>query len=306
MKNINQKSIRNMERYLYDFSPDEALYVVAYVSDQVAVERMLEYGLQLDGVARIPLPKRGASIYNADGKWKIRKDLPKEARLIRRKYHVIDWHGCDHYGTCWQRKMCYQRELIPPMKIAFKVEGDMVYSPLFHNNDKEMEKIRVASNVLLEIFGSCALWTSDKKPPMKPMRQEKVSWEILRSGILKEKGWRNYIEQVTSVPPRRKGYIIKQHHEHLWNQGPDFCAIGKKDFFGYIVYGFSAIDLYIFECTQFNNATYIFKGDWKELSKLTKTEILDAHLQEVRLFHTKNWHKNVQKAIDRQQAEKIA
>ena len=27
MKNINQKSIRNMERYLYDFSPDEALYV---------------------------------------------------------------------------------------------------------------------------------------------------------------------------------------------------------------------------------------------------------------------------------------
>jgi hypothetical protein len=75
---------------------------------------------------------------------------------------------------------------------------------------------------------------------------------------------------------------------------PDFCAVGTQNFAGYVVYGFSRLDLYIFECDVTGNATYIFRGDWELASKLTKTEILTGNLQEARLFHTENWRQNIQ------------
>lgn len=48
----------------------------------------------------------------------------------------------------------------------------------------------------------------------------------------------------------------------------------------YVVYGFTALNLFIFESNEINNATYAFRGDWEAASKLTKTEVLSGHVQE--------------------------
>ena len=79
---------------------------------------------------------------------------------------------------------------------------------------------------------------------------------------------------------------------------PDFMAIGDQGFYGYIVYGFTEKNIYIFESNQLDNATYIFKGDWEDASKLTKREILNSNLCEARLVHNKKWESSIERIIN--------
>ena len=80
---------------------------------------------------------------------------------------------------------------------------------------------------------------------------------------------------------------------------PDFCVLGSQNFWGYVVYGFTALSLYVFECNEVNNATYVFNGDWKSASRLTKTEVLSGHVQEARIYHTEKWYERTGKLISR-------
>ena len=78
---------------------------------------------------------------------------------------------------------------------------------------------------------------------------------------------------------------------------PDFCVLGTQNFWGYVVYGFTKLNLFIFECNEVNNATYIFRGNWETASKLTKTEVLAGHIQEARIYHSEKWYINIRKLI---------
>ena len=91
--------------------------------------------------------------------------------------------------------------------------------------------------------------------------------------------------------------MIRKHHEHLWQMSPDFCVLGSQNFWGYVVYGFSTLNLFICECNEINNATYVFKGNWEAASQLTKTEVLSSHMQEKRIYHTEKWYENTYKLI---------
>lgn len=299
---IKCKFVRKPQTYLNAFAPEDKLYIAVPLSDE-SIEKMSSYGLYADGTTRIPMPRKTATVSNADGRWRIRRDLPKEIRHFERAYHIVDWHGEDHYGTCWQRRLCYQRELIPPTEIAFKVEDDVLYSPLFVNCDADMDYIKSAINVLLEIFGFCEIWTESKAPAVPPIKQQEVPWEILRKGSRERENWEEYVDRITRIRPDKQRVVIKQRHEHLWKMNPDFCVLGMENFWGYVVYGFSASNIYVFECNQPNNATYIFRGDWETASKLTKTEILAGHIQEARLFHTEAWYENVRATISHHNKE---
>ena len=50
---------------------------------------------------------------------------------------------------------------------------------------------------------------------------------------------------------------------------------------------------------EVNNATYVFNGDWKSASQLTKTEVLSGHVQEARIYHTEKWYERTGKLISR-------
>ena len=110
---INRKCIRNPRRYLYALHAGDKFYVAAKLSDE-DVHRLQRYGIRQDASARIPTPHRSATRLNADGKWILLRDLPKKIRQFVHAYHLVDWHGQDHYGTCIQERWCYQRELVSP------------------------------------------------------------------------------------------------------------------------------------------------------------------------------------------------
>lgn len=293
---IQQSKIRNPQLYLYELSPGDSFYIATPISPEDGTRLQL-YGFQIEGQPRVPIPRRSATTLNADGRWVLRKDLPKEPRIFEHEYHIVDWHGTDHYGTCWQSRMCYQRELIPPVELCFTLDNGTLYSPLFQLSGEIMDNVKLAINVILEILGRCEIWTAEKVPVAPPIKQREVPWEILRKGTRDRKAWEEYVNKITEDRPQAQRNIIKQRHEHLWKQAPDFCVLGTQNFWGYVVYGFSDRNLFVFECNRPNNATYVFKGRWEAASQLTKTEILDGHLHEARLFHTEQWREHIRKLI---------
>lgn len=293
---IQRKNIINPQRYLYALHPGDKFYVAVPLNEEEYL--LLEsYGLKADCPARIPIPHRSATAFNANGKWKVRKDLPKEKRSFERSYHVVDWHGGDHYGTCWQDRWCYQRELIPPAEFAFIIENGILYSPLLTNDESNMDNIKIAMNVMLEMLGRCEIWTADRAPAIPPVKQTEVPWEILRAGTSDQNEWQEYVGQIVERKPAIHQPIIRNRHEHLWHLSPDFCVLGNQNFWGYVVYGFSELNLYIFESNEINNATYVFSGDWEAASQLTKMEVLSSHRQEVRVYHTEKWYENMHRLI---------
>lgn len=290
--NIVRTRINNAQRYLYALHRGDKFYVAATLSAE-DISRLQRYGITPDGIARIPVPNRSATQLNAEGKWIRLRNLPKEIRLFVHAYHLVDWHGNDHYGTCIQERWCYQRELIPPTELAFIIEDGVLYSPLLENSEADMERIKIAMNVVLEMIGHCEVRTADKAPAFPPVRQIAVPWEILRAGTCDRSAWEEYVNKTVERKPKAQQVEICRRHEHLMEMGPEFCVLGAQNFFGYVVYGFPTLNLYIFESSGINNATYAFRGNWEAASMLTKMEVLAGGLQEARIYHTNQWHENI-------------
>lgn len=289
---IRKKRVLAPQRYLFALNPDESFYLAARLTADDA-QHLFRYGVIADGKARIPTPRGPATTANADGKWVARRDLPKEERPFFHDYHLVDWHGNDHYGTCVQYRMCYQRNLISPTDIAFIIEDGVLFSPLFNNSDHAMPEVRAAMNIMLEMLGRFEVWTADKVPPLPPVKQYEVPWEILRPGTKTREELKSYIEKVVEHKPKAHQAELHRRHEHLLELQPEFCVLGTQNFFGYVVYGFPKLNLYVFESNQINNATYAFRGDWEKASRLTKTEVLAGGIQEARVFHTEQWKSKV-------------
>lgn len=293
---IRTKRIIAPQRYLYALHPGDKFYIA--VPLEAEDYRRLEcYGILSNHAARIPIPNRAATRANANGYWRPLKHLPKEIRSYEQAYHVIDWHGDHHYGTCWHHRMCYQRAFVPPAEIAFLIEDGVLYSSLLVNTESNSINIKSAMNVALEMLGHCEVWTAERVPAVPPVKQTEVPWEILRPGTNLQDKWGQYIDKIVDRKPKGQQTVIRHRHEHLWHMSPDFCVLGSQNFWGYVVYGFTALNLSVFECNDVNNATYVFRGDWVAASKLTKTEVLSGHVQETRIYHTDKWYENTRKLI---------
>lgn len=293
---IQKWRIHNPQRYLYALHPGDKFYVAVPLSDE-DYSKLRLYGIIPGAPARIPVPFHTATTANAEGRWLPDKKLPKQIRYIEHAYHVVDWHGNDHYGVCWQPRRCYQRKFIPPTEIAFVIEGGVLYSPLLANDEGSLSLIKSTMNVVLEMLGRCELWTVERVPATPPVEQEEVPWQILPPGDAMYSDWRRYLQKTTTQKTKAQQVVIYQRHEHIWSMSPEFCVLGTQNFWGYVVYGFPAENLYVFECNQLNNATYIFRGNWEDASKLSKSEILTGHMQESRLYHTGNWYQHIREML---------
>lgn len=294
---IKMKRIIDPQRYLYALNPGDKFYIAVPLETDDYL-RLECYGIKIGCPACIPVPNRGATSANANGYWCTLKYLPKELRSYEQFYHVIDWYGGHHYGICWHHRMCYQRKYVPPTELAFLIEDGVLYSQLLENTENQLYIIKSAMNVVLEMLGRCEVWTAERVPALPPVKQTKVPWEILRPGTGLQNEWKTYIDKIVERKHKGQQVIIRQRHEHLWHMSPDFCVLGTHNFWGYVVYGFTSLNLFVFECNEINNATYVFRGDWKTASQLTKTEVLSGHIQEARVYHTEKWYDSMRKLIE--------
>ncbi len=244
-----------------------------------------------EGTVFVPAAIGPVTTYNMSGKINVRKDLKKEIRLIEHDFHTVDWHGGDHYGTCIQARLCYPKEIIPPPCAEIVIDRDRIRSEKINKNDLDYAKHVI--NMFLEIFGFCII--SDEKFETATVKNiRKVPWNILPPGKYPwDRVKRDIKEYFERIPNSRKK-TVEGRHRIISHYQPDFVAVGQNSFNGYVVYGFEERNLFFFESNETNNATYVFKGNWEEASKLTKRDIIIGKLCYKRLVHVEEWKNKIE------------
>lgn len=301
---ISKSRIVHPERYLAEVEDGASFRLAAVINDD-QWETLESYGLLDSGTPRIPAPRKRATTFNAEGKSVADKTLPKEIRCFDRWYRIVDWHGNSHSGICWVHKDCYQRAFIPPTEVAFCIHKGTLYSEVLTNTQSNMPVIRAAMNAMLEMIGQFEVCNSDMTPLLPAMDETVVPWEILRSGTRDDQIWKDYIERTVSNKPDAHKHLIRNRHAVISRLSPTRRILGVNNFWGYVVYEFGN-GLFVFESNQPNNATYVFRGEWEQASRLTKTEILRTHRYVRRIFHNETWETRLRNLVLNNQKEGVA
>ncbi len=241
-----------------------------------------------NGTSLVPAEQGRFTNYNLNGKNIVRKDLPKENRLINTfcwKWKLWDGEEREDYVDIY--KDCYPRQYInPPLEeVYFLKEKKCIVSKKIAKTDKLTLLHTV--NMFLEIFGECYLTNNlENIIPIK-----KVPWIIFPQG---KKGDYSTLTGKDLCPnyakfSKRTQQFIDDRTEFLKSYNPKTIYTGESSFRNYLVFEYPHKKLTILESNSLDNATYIFDKDWKEYSKLTKGEVLAGKFQKARIFHHKTW-----------------
>lgn len=300
---IHKRYIRNLDLYLGSSYQDKVLifgFKIDSLSD-AQVQRLGFSELSSIGDGLLPNVVGPYSRYNAEGKWMVHRDLPKEEAYRQVMWHWKEWRGrdateemSDVRDVAYKR---YPRTFIPPFSIELKIgktaSGQLaVLSPAIKMTSENVAQIVHVINLFLEFFDYCEVF-SDSLDEMAEPPLRRLNWRLLPRGQYPWPQLRAQIQELIESTGTRKQEIIQYRLEAINSYGPDFRAIGEGGFRGYIVFGFSDKRLYCFESMYTGNATYVFSDDWIALSKLTKAEILNERLQTDRIIHVKGWAERI-------------
>lgn len=238
--------------------------------------------------------------FNAEGDFIINKEAPKEEYYLTRDWTRTEFHGPERVETSdivYDRRERYARTRVPPpaveLTIKYTAEGQRVLvSPVIEYQGESDAHLIHVINVFLEIFRRCETFSEDLSSIIQaPV--ERLNWQLLPKGKRTWKQLKPDLQQVIENVAKGVQPVIEHRFETINSYEPSFVAVGRAGFAGYVVFGFEDRDLFVFESIYQNNATYVFGDQWRNLSQLTKTEVLDNRLHKARILHQKTWASQV-------------
>ncbi len=293
---IKQKRIHKLEPYtrLIPTGDDLVVGVASPAGDRL---RAIGFSNALEnGETVLPTPVGHTSLFNAEGKNKINRDLPKETLYRTAEWTWTELHGKDRVERTAFVDIPYQRYPripIPPpsMELVLATDADgvrVVRTSIIKNWKTSPDSVIHAVNLMLELFGECLFYDAEMKrliaAPVK-----RLTWNLLPPGRRPFAALKAKLAEVLADVKTGKLSFTEHRLETVNAYKPDFAAVGNGGFRGYVVLGFVDRNLYVLESLLYGNATYVFEENWENLSKKTKAEILDKRLQKERLVHHKNW-----------------
>lgn len=304
---IKAKRIRNPAPYLAQLNADSGFAVgISDISRFERVLRKIGFTKKLErGETVLPAPLFGpVSRFNAEGKYEIHKDQPKETAYRMVEWHWTEWHGQERVEQTDFREVPYERyprTFIPPpgveLTISQGADGEkIVVGPMMKNSSRARRKITHVINVMLELFGECQFFAGDLSK-IVTAKLRRLNWRILPPGKMPWSQLRSELEPLIARAPKGNQPVISHRLATINKHRPDFAAVGQAGFHGYVVLGFTVKQLYVLESMYYGNATYVFDKDWKDLSKRTKAEIIAGNLQRERLVHRKGWENQVNRLL---------
>lgn len=300
---INQKRVRGVSK-LKGIEVGTKIRVVVKNPEN---DRLIQMGFGEEvsvGHCILPGIIGPASRLNANGKYLVRKDLPKETCWRMVEWTYKQFAGRDSFKEVTDSTnvpyLRYQRTIIPPHSIEFSIDKEggirVLTSPefIFGTDD---EKIILAINVMLESFGYCEILSDGFTSSVKA-GFIRLNWNVLPKG---KYPWKIQKERIKPFLEKAKGSnrkVIDKRLEKINSKAPDFTAIGDGGFSGYLVHGFSEKGLYVLESVEVNNATYVLAHDWEGISKLTKAEILKSEAHVHRVIHSPSWYEKIDEILN--------
>jgi hypothetical protein len=250
------------------------------------------------GEAVLPSSEYGPiSHFNAEGKYLVNRDKPMETAYRQAEWHWTEWHG--QYDRVEQSKIVdvpykrYPRTFIVPPSVELAIYKNtagktILAGPTLEFTATQDQIIIHVINLFLEIFGECEFFTENLDSIIKvPLRH--LNWTILPPGQRPWQSLKKEVQPIIDGVPDGNKPVIEYRLETINKHKPDFAAVGRGGFRGYVVLGFEKEQLFVFESLFYGNATYVFNKDWEDLSKRTKADILSEGLQLDRIIHRKGW-----------------
>ena len=299
---IRKKRINSLDRYLSRVGEGEAFTFGTKATAENRDARV-EVGFSeewLEGETVLPTASGGpTSKKNAEGWEIVHKDQPMETAYREFEWTWEEWHGPyseTQSRVVYQPYQRYPRTQVPPPSLELSAvstpEARMVAVAQTFMKGENEDEAKLAANLLLELFGEAEVLRGDLTS-FTPLEVRKVNWEVLPAG---EHPWQTLepaVRDVLDNQGERKRGVYEQRWSKLAGYGPDFVAVGRAGFSGYLIFAFEDRDLYVLESAYYGNATYVLDRGWETLSTLTKAELLDGDLHRDRIVHRKLWDSRI-------------
>lgn len=296
---IRQTRIRSVQRVLGAILPNTRFRVVVAVAG-LPPGKLTKAGFSANpqpGDTILPAAVGTVTSYNANGRYVVRKDLPKEERYITTvEWTWEQWVGRNRTETRTEDrpiyKECYQRDFHPPPASELTIvdhNGDiLIVSEELLKTAAHEDHIRHVLNLFLELFGECEVRHADLQAIMPP-NIRKVNWALLPPGQYPWSQVRRHVTQILGNKAPRFANPIHHRLEKLASFNPDEVYVGHGGFRSYVAYIFNAKGFAVLESIMLDNATYVFDRNWQQVSQMTKAQILQDNLHLDRIIHSANW-----------------
>ncbi|MDY6483146.1 hypothetical protein SKM54_11930 [Acinetobacter faecalis] len=302
---FKQKRFRKVPNFLMHLGKDFLIGIQLSRIEQTRLKMISDKIDWLHGESFLPNKIGRFSTLNAEGKEIIRKDLPKEevTRTFWTSRSQFDGRDSritvtDFVSRTYKR---YPRErLAAPHVPVVCVKNNTDLFFLIEIKPSDCDELYLHKlNLCLELFGSeleIQIPANDGFVSL-PAKISFVNWVILPKGSKLE------IEEAIkkSLSPKLKASerpVIEKRMLEINKYDPIEIVTGFGGYKGYVIYHFPTKDISVLESDNQNNATYVFDYQrWKELSKLSKTEIISNSLQKKRIIHDDKWKESIKRLL---------
>lgn len=242
-----------------------------------------------------PSPRGSVTKANSYGKYG--RKQPEEFEEIIRKIDYV--RKKDKVRIKYNRTYrIYKKVLLHQFKaklhfVTNKHGEQLVVSKKLEFDETNSIESTHTANMFCEIFNDFEVYDKDLNPAIH--FNTKFDNLILPSGTLDENNFEELIEinkRFTKDEDKQKAF--QKRLQILKSYNPDIRGKGPAGFLGYLVFGFSDIDIVILENMYSGNATYVFTTKNFESNIINdKQTVLNQKLHEKRFFHDNNWEKQI-------------
>lgn len=279
---ISRKKIIRVEKYVSDLEENQGFFIGVKISPEEIKNRLVNDFEVIDEENNIFIPKPYKGIMaqrNTVGEFVVDKSKPKETAYRSLIWNLKSWGGGWHSGTSYIAYQRYPKKFIEPFGFNFTYiaeEECFIINKEFNNNKAQYLNIKSAFNLLLELFKEVETFTLSVDGSKINSVTKRVPWEILPKG---DKIWSAFKngELINQVSKSAK-ILIEERFDYLESFEPDVEYQGSAGYTGYVVFGFTDKNIYVLDSVLYGNATYIFSGNWKDVSQMTKKQIIEGKL----------------------------
>lgn len=299
---IAQRRVRSLHPHLLGVPRDTVL--VPAITDPGAHRarlRQLGFPERLEaGQVLLPAVVGPRSRFNADGAERVHRDRPKElvSRLAWGRW--LERHGPDQREVRGVRPWNYERFPRTPVRgpevelrvVALAGGGLAVLAGASGRGGDG--RLLHAVNLLLELFGACALLGESALSPESPSAN-RLNWEVHPAVGLPEVP--SPLEPVLGELPLKDRRVAEYRIARVGELSPDLVAVGRGGFRGYAMFGFAARGRFVVENLYRGNEVLVTDCDWDDLSRRGKGELLRDDDRGRRIAHAHGWESHLRAAV---------
>lgn len=311
MENQKRKRILNSNKHLISYlKENEEFHVGLLYEDFLKSQELSKYGFPkvfTDNNIIVPAPKGSATKANVNGKFVRKQPEEKETKKVHIKYKRKDGTHVEFD----RNYHVYVKELLHKFNIAIEFKTNehgqkvVVSNKLIYNDEPtNIYKNTQVINMYCEIFGDFEIFSTKLEPAIH--FNKRFELELLPKGTFTEKSLEEILEisKHYSKNDKEHGAFQKRLHT-LKEYEPDIRGKGPSGFWGYIVFGFTDLNIVILETMYSDNATYVFKMDDYEKNVIQDKQQAIKNKQLIRRFyHYDNWENQIKQYIDGLKAKK--